>query len=130
MAERSLEHDYRGEYRPIIIHHPERGEIVSIPQEVKFYLVRLADLTDLLKNIDRGILENWYSANAQRGIPDVTDAVSLAPYLHEKGMRWGVLKSLSGTRNILANLGYQKEADRFIYDSVKNQAEGQQEGKQ
>ena len=91
---------------------------VDIPKEVLFYLVRLADLSDLLVSIDRG----EYPLETYQHVPIMPDNYS-------KGLRWAVLRAKWGTVNMLSQMGYGKEASLYLKFDKKIQAQSQQEGK-
>ena len=105
------EHDYRGQY--------EAKEfptgLVVIPKEVKFYLLRLEDLTKTLTLIDRGC----YPVTHHDGIPMGPGYIQkedpkLEPTNYSKGLRRAMLVTRQGVRNILADMGYQKETDTYL----------------
>lgn len=130
------EHEYGNEYFPIVVSKPGDPERVSIPIQVKFYLCRLADMTDLLRSVDRGD----YPVEDYEGVPVLEGPVSkdnlkLQPTNYSKGLRRSVVICRQGVRNILADMGYQKEADTYLKTQDQlaqnrhSQAQVQQEGR-
>lgn len=83
-------------------------DVIVIPREVEFYLMRLSDLADLKLHVDRGL----YPVNSYEGVPMDEGLMDLdsGGCRYAKGLRMGILRSMWGTYVILDEMGYGSSA--------------------
>lgn len=94
------------------IENEKPPEIEIVSKDASFYLLRLADLVDLKKHVDRGL----YPVNHYEGVPMNQGLMDLegGGYRDARGLRWGVNHAITGTFRMLGRLGYKNEANMVL----------------